>query len=289
MLRERLWRNLVKRPSLFRVLWERWWTALWNSYVSDVTVRFLDLGARGGLREAGPCAPLRYLKNVYAVGVEPDKEEAERLEHSGEYKRIFCEGVAGYTGEAFLYRSTVCPSIKRGSRELFNWCGFNEFRVGSERGVPVRVKTPDDLLGEDKHFDFIKIDIHGVEYEVLSSMSDAFFEHATCIFVEVPLFHRYEGEVLSDEIIHLMRTKGFFLLDFDIDPRLAWPVESNAVFVKFPQETEREVLMLCLSSLLLAHYSRICFTSALYFKRRFSEHLAFFNALYKTKLFYKYT
>jgi len=57
-------------------LYEHRWISLWNRYVSPHTfVRLLDLGARNGLKGA----PLRYLNNASAVGVEPDEEEAERL------------------------------------------------------------------------------------------------------------------------------------------------------------------------------------------------------------------
>ncbi len=83
MFFERLFRYSKTVPVIpfsCRRLYEHRWISLWNRYVSPHTfVRLLDLGSRNGLKEAAVFAPLRYLKNASAVGVEPDEEEAERL------------------------------------------------------------------------------------------------------------------------------------------------------------------------------------------------------------------
>ena len=75
--------------------------------------------------------------------------------------------------------------------------------------VPVQVKTLDDLLGDDKTFDFIKIDIHGVECEVLASMSDALLKNVMGICVETRTIPFYKGEHTLDEIAKLMKDRGF--------------------------------------------------------------------------------
>ena len=190
MFHERLFRYSRSVPILCffcRRLYEHWWTSVWNRYTSPcVSVRLLDLGARGGLKKAAVFAPLRYLNNASAVGVEPDEEEAERLRQSGEYEKVFAEGVAGYTGEAVLHvLNPFCSSIKRVNEALLDDYGFHmDLYRDTGKRVPVQVKTLDDLLGDDKVFDFIKIDIHGVECEVLASMSDMLLKKATVIYPE---------------------------------------------------------------------------------------------------------
>lgn len=66
MLYEGLFRYSRSVPivrSFCRRLYERWWTFVWNRYASPyVSVRLLDAGARGGLKEAAVFTPLRYLK-----------------------------------------------------------------------------------------------------------------------------------------------------------------------------------------------------------------------------------
>ena len=189
MFFERLFRYSKNVPVIrffCRRLYEHRWISLWNRYVSPrVSVRLLDLGARNGLKEAAVFAPLRHLKNASAVGVEPDKEEAERLRQSGEYEKIFAEGVAGYTGEAVLHvLNPLCSSIKRVNSAADDYGFHMDLYRDTGRRVPFQVKTPDDLLGDDKAFDFIKIDIHGVECEVLASMSDMLLKKATVIYPE---------------------------------------------------------------------------------------------------------
>ena len=108
------------------------------------------------------------------------------MRQSGEYKKVFAEGVAGYTGEGILHvLDPFCSSIKRVNKALLDDYGLNtDWYRDTGKRVPVQVKTLDDLLGEDKAFDFIKLDIHGVEYEVLSSMSDALLKNVMGIYVE---------------------------------------------------------------------------------------------------------
>ena len=108
------------------------------------------------------------------------------MRQSGEYEKVFAEGVAGYTGEAVLHvLNPLCSSIKRSNKALLDDYGLDtDWCRDTGRRVPVPVKTLDDLLRDDKTFDFIKIDIHGVECEVLSSMSDMLLKKATVIYPE---------------------------------------------------------------------------------------------------------
>ena len=108
------------------------------------------------------------------------------MRQSGEYEKIFAGGATGYAGEAVLHvLNPFCSSIKRVNKALLDDYGFHmDLYRDTGRRVPIQVKTPDDLLGDDKVFDFIKIDIHGVECEVLASMSDMLLKKATVIYPE---------------------------------------------------------------------------------------------------------
>lgn len=247
------------------------WISLWNRYTLKVSVRLLDLGARSGLKEAAVFAPLRYLKNASAVGVEPEKEEAERLRQSGEYEKIFAEGVAGYTGEAVLHVSNPsCSSIKRVDEALFDDYGFHmDLYRDTGKRVPVQVKTPDVLLGDDKAFDFIKIDIHGVEYEVLASMSDALLKNVTGIHVETRTVPFYEGEHTLDEITKLMKDRGFVQLYCHDDPGHPFCSEYNVFFVKDPRtiRTVEQALKHCLAGLLVVRFQYVRYVLRFYKER----------------------
>ena len=275
MFFERLFRWLETVPIIrfsCRRLYENRWISLWNPCASPCApVRLLDLGARGGLEIAGVFAPLRYLKNVSAVGVEPDGEEAERLKQSGEYEKIFAEGVAGYTGEAVLHvLNPFCSSIKRVNKALLDDYGFHmDLYRDTGKRVPVRVKTLDDLLGDDKAFDFIKLDIHGVEYEVLASMSDALWENATGIYVETKTIPFYEGEHTLDEIAKLMKDRKFCWLFSRDDAGHPFCSEYDVFFVKDPRtiQTAEQALKHCLAGLLVGRFEYVRYILRFYKER----------------------
>ena len=275
MFFERLFRYSKTVPVIrfsCRRLYEHRWISLWNRYVSPHTfVRLLDLGARNGLKEAAVFAPLRYLKNASAVGVEPDEEEAERLRRSGEYEKIFAEGVAGYTGEAVLHvLNPFCSSIKRVNKALLDDYGFHmDLYRDTGKRVPVQVKTLDDLLGGDKVFDFIKIDIHGVEYEVLASMSDALLKKTTGIYVETRTVPFYEGEHTLDEIAKLMKDRGFCWLFSRDDSEHPFCSEYDVFFVKDPRtiRTVEQALKHCLAGLLVGRFEYVRYILRFYKER----------------------
>ena len=258
--------------SFCRRLYEHWWTSVWNRYASPcVSVRLLDLGARNGLKEAAVFAPLRYLKNASAVGVEPDEEEAERLRKSKEYEKIFAEGIAGYTGEAVLHvLNPLCSSIKRVNKALFDDYGFHmDWYRDTGKRVPIQVKLLDDLLGEDKAFDFIKLDIHGVEYEVLSSMSDALLKNVMGIQVETRTIPFYEGEHMLDEIAKLMKDRGFCWLFSRDDSTHPFCSEYDVFFVRDPRtiRTVEQALKHCLAGLLVGRFEYVRYVLRFYKER----------------------
>ena len=137
------------------------------------------------------------------------------------------------------------------------------------RRVPIQVKTPDDLLGDDKVFDFIKTDIHGVEYEVLASMSDALWENATGIYVETRTIPFYEGEHTLDEIAKLMKDRRFCWLFSRDDSGHPFCSEYDVFFVKDPRtiRTVEQALKHCLAGLLVGRFEYVRYILRFYKER----------------------
>ena len=156
------------------------------------------------------------------------------------------------------------------NKALLDDYGFHidSYRDTGKR-VPVPVKTLDDLLGEDKAFDFIKLDIHGVEYEVLSSMSDALLKNVMGIYVETRTVPFYEGEHTLDEIAKLMKDRGFCWLFSCDDPNHPFCSEYNVFFVKDPRtiRTVEQALKHCLAGLLVGRFKYVRYILRFYKER----------------------
>ncbi len=76
-------------------------------------------------------------------------------------------------------------SIRELDSEFVESCRFqHKCRKVINKRIPIKVKTLDDVFDEDACFDFIKMDIHGVEWDVLNSMSDGWFESCVGFCIE---------------------------------------------------------------------------------------------------------
>ena len=247
---------------------------VFNRLCPDMCVHFLDLGARGGLEQASVFAPLRFLKNKRCVGVEPEKAEAQRLVRSGEYEKIYTEGVAGYTGDAVLHvlEPESSSSIRELDLEFVESCCFqHKCRIVTGKKIPVKVETLDGIFGEDTCFDFIKMDIHGVEWDVVNSMSDGWFKNCVGFCIEcrqVPLF---KGERPSRDIEELLSQKGYLVLKriigMDDYPN---SLEFDLVFVKDIRTISSVDLALkhCLLGIMIGEYSYVRYVLR-FWKERF--------------------
>jgi len=256
-----------------RVFFERKNMRVFNRLCSDMQVCFLDLGARGGLEQASVFAPLRFLKNKRCVGVEPEKAEAQRLVRSGEYEKVYTEGVAGYTGDAVLHvlEPESSSSIRELDLEFVESCCFqHSCRKVTNKRIPIKVKTLDDIFGKDTQFDFIKMDIHGVEWDVLNSMSDGWFGNCVGFCIEcrqVPLF---KGERPSRDIEKLLSQRGYLVLK-RIVGRDDYPnsLEFDLVFVKDVRTIDSVDLALkhCLLGIMIGEHSYVRYILNFYKER----------------------
>lgn len=88
-----------------------------------------------------------------------DPCEAERLESSQEYNKVYCEAVAGYTGDATLYvgNNPEATSIRK-HLDFYNEYYFYDRRsVHLLKIVPIKVKRLQEVVGADCPYDFLKL------------------------------------------------------------------------------------------------------------------------------------
>lgn len=223
----------------------------------EVCVSLLDVGARGGLEAVPLFEPLLRLKNRVIHGIEPDKEEAERLKKSGAYDRVFTDGVAWYNGEAVLHVPNVwCASIRKINTPVAQALGLLE-RGRYSADIPVRVKNLGDILPTGMTYDFIKTDVEGCDYDALTSADPVLLEKALCITCETQGVPLYEGQHVTAELCDFMKQRGFIL--YSLKTQESSFHLYDAVWVKDPQfiSDPATVFKYCLLGALLKEKSFI--------------------------------
>lgn len=108
-------------------------------------------------------------------------------------------GVAGFEGEAFFHES----SSPTGSHSM-----IRENETG--RGSSVEVRRLSTLVGRQEHdaIDFLKLDIEGVEYEVIEDMVDVGLRPRMIL---VEYHHRFPGVGIekTEASLELLRRQGY--------------------------------------------------------------------------------
>ena len=176
---------------------------------------FLDVGARFGLPTHWEV--VGSLLDV--VAFEPDEAEARRLTSSllstGALVEVVPSAVWDVAGRRTLYltRNPGCSSLYRPKTEF-----LRDFPDPDRFDIVSRAEVDTVLLDSvmenpvARPFRFIKIDAQGGALNILSGASRV-LDVALGIEVEVELAQMYEGEPLLGEVDHLMRSRGFELVD----------------------------------------------------------------------------
>lgn len=192
-----------------------------RSLLGESTLTALDLGARGE-----PPQPWKVLEGVATfVQFDPDEEACDALQRAPRARRdpgkylVLPVAIAGESGARTLY-VTATPS------------GSSLFRPGTDltdqyvvpgyieplREVPVEVLSLSDALDKlglgDVHL--AKLDIQGVELEVLKGLDARRRGGLLAVEVETPLEHYYEGAPTFPDLHAFMRDEGFEL--FNVNP-----------------------------------------------------------------------
>ncbi len=177
-------------------------------------LRVLDIGARFGIDENSVLRRIREYPGLYLVGIEPDKAEADRLSAgvNGPYAKVLPVAVGRKVESRTLYltRHAGCSSILRpADRSLSAYSGRDCFDVVGT--MPIETTTVDELFPEDEAFDIVKIDVQGVEDEVLEGGS-RIIGNAIGITLEAQTTEVYEGQALFPKIHERLLKLGFRLI-----------------------------------------------------------------------------
>lgn len=205
---------------------------------NDVTIEFVDIGSRNGIIELVSIAEF-----VNAYGFEPNPDEYEKLVSgktdaakfgikSPKYRSI------NYSAYAISDKNGVQPFyVTKGPgaagmkepnidrlREI-KWMGaayeksFAEDIFAIERILDIDARTIENFAKEKSlsHIDYLKIDVEGSEYEVLSGAGD-FLNNVGVIKVEVCFIPFRKEQKLFSDVDLLLRKFGFDLLRFETSP-----------------------------------------------------------------------
>lgn len=83
------------------------------------------------------------------------------------------------------------------------------------KSVPVQTCSLDSLItAHGSQVDYLSLDVQGIEYDLLAGVSDRTLSATVAIMCEISLFQFYSSQKLFDEIVRLLRGKGFFVARF---------------------------------------------------------------------------
>ncbi len=191
---------------------------------------------RGGGVERSELYPITELKNKYLVGIEPEKEEALRLLKRTENKYDECYDVALWNTEGkhklYITKARGCASLNEPNYEFFNKHKFITRSYFETEFITDVETTTLQKLFKDRSFDFIKIDIQGGEYEVLSSAGKDFYKNTVGIFSEAQTLEHYKGQHLLPDQLNLMSNFGFYVLKMFCLNREGIEAEQEIAFIK---------------------------------------------------------
>ena len=179
---------------------------------------YVDIGARGGLPpDLSPFSSL-----LSPVFFEPDPEECQRLTTLLPNATVVGTAVGDHNGLAKLFLTTkrACSSLLRpgghmisllaGSLRADGTAHGSVDRFTVEREVDVNVKTLTEALnGLVSDIDLLKIDVQGLEFEVLNTLGG--FRPFAAI-IECSSTEFYVGQKSLFEVGVTMRKLGYFPL-----------------------------------------------------------------------------
>jgi FkbM family methyltransferase len=205
----------------------------------EITV--LDIGARYGAMTS-ELSGLAHYANVSLTGVEPDKEEAERLRvmpGALAYRRVVPVAVWSSECERELHITAHkgCSSVLAPDTSILSRYSISPiFEVTGK--VPVALTILDTLFADAQPFDIVKIDVQGGELEVLTG-GNALMDTAIGLICETHTIPIYRDERTFDELHRWCREHGFRLIH--LQPGNSFDgevVELNCAYIRDPADAE---------------------------------------------------
>lgn len=176
---------------------------------------FTDIGAKGGIHEYARM----FRELTHAVGFEPDLEEIRKMQDSEWSKEFrattfFDKALSDEVGEVRLNitsadtnTSVLTPNMNTTERyNMAKWRVVDSCKVEAitlDKVFENRIGSPD----------WIKIDVQGYEYEVLTGGKEL-LKDVSCVVAEVSFFELYSGQSMFSEIEQLMRSHGLKFYGF---------------------------------------------------------------------------
>ncbi len=223
-------RDLGPRSALHRPEGRGTFVELVGDLLMGDSLRVMDVGARGGLHSLFLLIP----SVTEIIGFEPDEEECERLRcltrgQGWRSAQIVPRALSGQGGDRMMYitrrpdLSSLLPPLTTSSPD---WDVVQTRLIPTETFESLRVGG---LL--EGRWDYVKIDVQGLEYELLDRLPPDLAEPLVGVEVECRVQQHYRGQHSMAEIIDLMSARGFDLVAFDpvfeggskVDESEPWP------------------------------------------------------------------
>lgn len=209
-----------------------------NENFPELGLRVLDVGARLGLVDEG-LAELPRLWNLHLEGIEPARDEAERLLRDpslGPYAAVHPVAVSDATGTRTLHITALkgCSSLYPPNMEtLAGHTAASWFEPESTEAISVT--TLDELFADAPPFDVVKIDTQGAEIDVLHGGA-SLCARATGIILEAQFHELYHGQALFPALHAWMVEHDFRLIHLqeESDFYNGEVLEGNCVYVRDP-------------------------------------------------------
>lgn len=181
-----------------------------------------DAGARGELHE--PWVNLNE-DVLYVIGFEPDENECNRLNSLQSRNKLYVPNALwSFEGRVNLHLASEpsTSSVYPPNFELIKKYEEKHWKPRvPEQVITVNCTTLDKVL-EDRNLngDFLKIDVHGAEYEMLQGATASLRSNIFGVLVETWSSEVHRGQYLTGDILNMMAGMEFSL--FDINVAAAW-------------------------------------------------------------------
>jgi FkbM family methyltransferase len=186
------------------------------------------------------------------VGFEPEPAEAARLQASPDPNwhrhEILPLAVGATDGKATLYvpTSTSAASLRPHNQAMCEMFG-NDILHGTSRTIEVNVVTLDRALPAETYpwLDFIKLDIEGIEHEVLEAAPRC-VASASGMKVEAAFVEQRIGQKKVWEVMDLLVSRGFVIADWvDVHRWRRRPVPGDPYVTRYDMPYSRGLLAQC--------------------------------------------
>lgn len=195
-----------------------------------------DAGARGELHE--PWASLND-NVIYVIGFEPDENECNRLNSLQSRNRHYvANALWSFEGKVNLHLASEpsTSSVYPPNFELIQKYNEKHWKPRvTKQVITVNCTTLDNVL-EDRNLDcdFLKIDTHGAEYEILQGANVSLRSNIFGVLIETWTSEVHRGQYLTGDILSMMAGMGFSL--FDINVAAAWRRQTAATLKLFGKQ-----------------------------------------------------